>query len=165
MTVNSKQKERICRGCGLPKPEKEFIKGSSSCLECRRQYHRVYKQLRRQGRPRQKREASLEVGIETWGQVANVIREMAESQFKINKEHADLNRRIVLLKKYTDEVVEPELIHQINFRSMLRAFLKKTCSIKQATLKRFDFGVLRFHRGKLDVELDAAYAGQRMEKP
>jgi hypothetical protein len=165
VTVTSKQKEKICRGCGLPKPGKEFVKGSSRCLECRRQYHRVYKQLRRQGRGRQKRQAFLEVGIETWKQVDSVIREMAESQFKIQKEYADLKRRIVLLKKYTDEAVESEVIHQIIFQSMLKVFLKKTCSTAQATLKRFDFGVLRFNRGKLTVELDAAYAGQRMEKP
>jgi predicted nucleic acid-binding Zn-ribbon protein len=165
MTATSKQKKRICKHCGQPKPVEEFVKGSNRCLECRRQYFRVYKQLSRAGKARQKREACLEVGLETWGQVDSVIREMAESQFRIQKEHADLEKRIALLKKYTDETVEPELIHQITFQSMLRAFLKKTCSTEQAILKRFDFGVLRFHQGKLAVELDAARAGQRMGKP
>ncbi len=165
MITTSKQKERICVGCRLPKPKGEFIKGSSRCRECRRQYHRIYKQLRRQGRPRQFREALLEKEIETWEQVESIIREMAESQFKIQKEYAALEKRIALLKKYTNEMIESMLLHQINFQSMLKAFLKKTCPKGQAVTRRFDFGILRFYRGKLDVDLDAAYAGERMDKP
>jgi hypothetical protein len=165
MTVTSKQKERICSYCGLPKPKRAFRKKDNRCLDCRREYNRVWKQLSRAGKARQTNQASSEVGIETWGQVDSVIREMAESQFKIQKEYAALEKRIALLKKNTDETIEPELIHQINFRSMLKVFLEKTCSTEQAILKRFDFGVLRFHRGKLEVELNAAYAGQRMGKP
>jgi hypothetical protein len=167
MTVTSKQKKERCGSCGLMKPIKELRcnERKINCLKCRRQYNRVYKQLRRAGQARQKNQTYSEVGIETWDQVDSIIREMAESQFRIQKEYADLEKRIVFLRKYTAEAVEPELIHQINFRSMLKAFLKKTCSTEQATLKRFDFGVLRFCRGKLDVDLDAAYAGQRIDKP
>lgn len=107
----------------------------------------------------------MEKEIETWEQVESIIREMAESQFKIQKEYAALEKRIALLKKYTNEMIESMLLHQINFQSMLKAFLKKTCPKGQAVTRRFDFGILRFYRGKLDVDLDAAYAGERMDKP
>jgi len=166
--VTSKQKEERCGSCGRMKPKKELRCNGRKihCLDCRTQYRHIYEQRCREGQAIHTHHASsADVGIETWGQVDSVIREMAESQFKINNEYMGLNRRIALLKKYTAEAVEPELIHQINFRLMLETFLKKTCSTEQAILKRFDFGVLRFHRGKLDVELDAAYAGQRMDKP
>jgi len=162
-TVNEK-KERICSVCGLPKPKGEFVKSDKKrCRNCRGQFWQVYKKARKQrGRPAT---YSVEVGIETWGQVDSLIREMAESQFRIHKEYMDLERRIALLKKCSDGTVEPEFIHQINFRSMLKTFLKKKYTKGQAVTQYFNFGIVRFHRGKLDVELDAVYAGQRMDKP
>lgn len=159
MITKSKQRERICSNCGLPKPKGEFIKNNNCCSDCRRQYWRIYKQAQKQG------EVRLQIGIEKWGQVDSVIREMAESQYKIQKEYAALEKRIALLKKYTEEIIEPHLSHQINLRSMLKAFLGKACPEKRAIRKRFDFGILRFCQGKLNVTLDAAYAGQRMGKP
>ncbi|MGA2678264.1 MAG: hypothetical protein ABSF37_03065 [Sedimentisphaerales bacterium] len=162
MIAKNKQKERICSDCGLPKPKGEFIKKSNRCRECRRQFWRAYKQALKRGH---RKNSSAEIGIETWEQVDSLIREMAESQFEIKKEYADLEKRIVLLKKYTENAVEPELIHQMKFRFMLKEFLKKTTPKGQVVTRRFDFGILRFHRGKLDVELNTVYAGQRMDKP
>jgi hypothetical protein len=165
MTVTNKQKERVCSDCGLPKLKSAFRKKDKRCWECRKRYISAYKQLRRAGQPRQTRYAFAEVGIETWEQVESVIREMAESQFRINEEYAGMERRIALLKKNTDVTVEPELIHQINFRSILKAFLKKTCPKGQAITKYCAFGIIKFHRGKLDVELDTTLARMRMDNP
>jgi hypothetical protein len=157
--------ERRCGGCGLMKPKSGFPGRTKSehCLDCRRQYNRIYKQLRREGKIQQGHLQS--VGIETWEQVDSVIREMAESQYRIQKEYADLQKRITILKKYTEETVELELFHQTNFRSMLTEFLKKACQPGRAIRRKFVFGSLRFRRGKLEVNLDADYAGQRIGKP
>jgi hypothetical protein len=157
--MKSKQKKRICGGCGLPKPKREFVKSDNRCRDCRRQFWRLYKKMRKEGQVR------TGVGIETWGQVDSAIREMAELQHEIQKEYAALEGRIALLKKYTDEIIEPKIFHQINLRSMLKTFLEKTHTKKEVITRYFNFGILRFHRGKLELDLDAVYAGQRMGKP
>ena len=142
------------------KPKKEFLRGrNSNCIECRRLYNRIYKQShkREQGRS--------EAGIETWDQVDSVIREMAELQYGIQKEYVALEERIAILKRHTAEIIEPDLFHQINLRSILKAFLEKACPPGRAIRRKFDFGIVRLCRGKLNVVLDAARAGQRIGKP
>jgi endogenous inhibitor of DNA gyrase (YacG/DUF329 family) len=146
------------------KPKVDFPRHSKSnqCLECRRQYNRVYKQLSRKGFCQQ---ICRNVGIETWEQVDSVIRAMAESQYGIQKEYAALEKKITILKNDTEKVVEFDLCHQINYHSILMVFLKKVCQPGRATRRKFNFGSLRFCRGKLRVDLKVDYAGQRIGKP
>jgi transposase-like protein len=160
MAITKKIKEKKCSGCGRIKPKGEFLRGrNNNCSECRRQYNRLYKQSRKG------EDARLQAGIETWDQVDSLMREMAESQYRIQKEYALLDKKIAILKKDTDGIIEPDLFHQINLRSMLMMFLKKALPPERAIHRKFDFGTLRFYRGKLNMDLDTDYAEQRMGKP
>jgi hypothetical protein len=162
MVITKTIKERKCGGCGRMKPKGEFPrkKRYGHCIECRRLYNNLYQQRRRN-----EEDVRKQAGIETWDQVDSLIREMAESQFRIQKEYALLDNKIATLKKATDEIIETDIIHQINLRSMLTAFLENVCPSKQAMRRKFDFGALRFCRGKLSMDLDTVCAEQRMGKP
>ncbi|MDD5064290.1 MAG: hypothetical protein PHQ35_05975 [Phycisphaerae bacterium] len=102
-------------------------------------------------------------GLENENQINSVIREMAELQANIDHEKALCETRISLVKKYTDEIIEPSTSHQTFLQTMLLTFLKKQ-KIKRFS-RQYRFGVISFSRGKLRLRLDADLAKQMMEKP
>jgi hypothetical protein len=103
------------------------------------------------------------LGIHSWKQVDSVVREMAELQSGIDDEGANCEKRISLIKKYSDELIEPLLTHQIALQSMLLNFLKKDG--RKRLIRKYDFGVIKLFDGQLKIQLDVGLAKQRMGKP
>lgn len=167
MPSNSKKK---CCKCKRIKLRSCFTKDKSTsdglapnCKECKRKYEREYKKASRQQRKFDNVEVAPATGIVNENQIDSLIREMAELQASINCEKASCETRISLIKKYTDEIIEPSVSHQIAVQTMLLDFLKKRGT--KTFFRKYPFGVVSFSRGKLRLRLDADLAKQRMEKP
>jgi hypothetical protein len=164
--------KKQCSKCKRIKLRSCFTKNKStpdgldySCKECKREFEREYKrELRRS------RRISLEpihivpaTGIENAEQIDSLIREMAELQANINHEKAQCKTRISLVKKYTDEIIEPFISHQIAIRVMLLDFLKK--QEDKTFSHKYRFGVVSFSCGKLKLSLCTDLARQEMDIP
>jgi hypothetical protein len=159
---------KCCPKCGISKPATDFHKNRRSpdglqhqCKECDKTYKIVYRKLCREGGLDKK----TRIGISTWGQVNSVLREMAELQIAINKENAALEKRIAMIREYSQDAIEPSLCHQICLQFMLEEFLKKRCAKHKITFKQCRFGFVRFHRGKMDFKLNIVLAEKRIGLP
>jgi hypothetical protein len=156
-----------CNKCGKEKPHGDFTKDKSSkdglygiCKECKRQFEKSYKKNRRDIDPQNSR-----VGIDSWCQVDSVLREMAEQQIIINKEQTVCNKRIELVKKYSDEIIEPYLTHKMALEAMLTIFFKEKLSGVKTSTRKFSFGQIFYRKGKVQVKLNVELADRRMDKP
>jgi hypothetical protein len=137
----------------------------SICKECKRRYEREYIKA-----ARQKRKGKFDIptvgeatGIESESQIDSIIREIAELSANISQEKALCDHRISLIRKYTDENIEPLESHQIALQTMLLNFLKKQ-KIKRF-FRGYRFGIVSFYRGKLKLNLFTDQAKQMLEKP
>jgi hypothetical protein len=129
------------------------------CEECEKRKVRIDKS--RQGRG--KADLAEVRGIENWNQVGSVLRELAELQSGINEEEVNYEKRVSMIRKYSDEVIEPHLAHQINLQTMLQNFLKKDG--RKRLIRKYNFGVIKLFRGRLKIQLDADLAKQKMGMP
>jgi len=164
-------KTKRCSKCGKEKPADCFTKNShtkdglnGSCKECKHQFENSYKRNRRI-RPCDIDPQNSRIGINNWQQIDSVLREMAESQVVINRENAILEKRLGLVKSYSDEIIEPIFSHQIALRTILEIFFKKELSKTKTTRRQFKFGNIFWHKGKISIKLNTELAGNRMEKP
>jgi hypothetical protein len=162
--------KKRCGKCKRIKLRSCFTKDKSTpdglapnCKECKREYEREYIKASRQQRKFDGVEVAPAIGIESKVQIVSLIREMAELQAHINHEKALCEIRISAIKKYTDEIIEPSVSHQINLRAMLLNFLKKQKT--KTFFRKYYFGVVSFSRGELKLRLNADLAKKRMEKP
>jgi hypothetical protein len=133
------------------------------CKECKREYERIYKKALREQRKFNCIECTPARGIENESQIDSVIREMAELQASIDYEKAQCEKRISLIKKYTEEIIEPFLSHKISLHLMFLNFLKNQ-KIKLFS-RQYRFGQVSFLRGKLNITLYAEKAGQMRNRP
>ncbi len=132
---------------------------NGNCKKCERRNEQIYKNQQGRGRA----DVAGVRGIENWNQVGSVLRELAELQSGINKEEANYEKRFSMIKKYSDEVIEPYLARQTNLQTMLQNFLRKDG--RKRLIRKYDFGVIKLFRGRLKIQLDADLAKQRMGKP
>ena len=130
-----------------------------TCKECEKRNERIYKNQRGRG----KAAVTETLGIQDWNQVDSVLREMAELQSDINKEMTVCEKRASMIKKYSDEVIEPWLVHQIALQTMLQNFLRKNS--KKRIVGRYRFGVINFFRGRLKIKLNLKLAKRQRGKP
>ncbi len=176
--------EKKCKDGKQIKSVADFYKAPSNadgydslCKACRRDAY--YKKRYGESRPpkRAKRLVATEKKIKTCKQgnvsgttlgsltqISSVVRAIAEMQFAIDSEVKALDKRIAMLKQYTDEVTTPMKCKQANYSEMIRELLKK----KRNTwfTKKYRFGVVRYtSKGKLTVESFSDIAGKRMGKP
>jgi len=162
ISAKSKEKpKKICTKCGLLKPLSDFGKAKShQCKDCKNEYERLYKKMRREGSIDAK---SCNV-LDNWKQVDSALREMAELQHFINAENAACEKRLDLIREYRDETIEPAVGHQAALQSLITDFIKKT-GIKGAINKDFRFGSVRFSHGKLYLKLNVELAKELVDKP
>ncbi|MGA2092743.1 MAG: hypothetical protein ABSH16_04960 [Sedimentisphaerales bacterium] len=175
--------EKICNKCGLTKKRSEFgrCKNNSggllkirrtkssdglqrTCKSCQELQARLDKQFReidtQKDTARYQRDRAN--GIESPEQIDGVIRELAELQYAVKKEYQERERRIVLINKYSDEAIEPVILHQMMLRRILEDFLDKQPPKVIDTIYRF--GTLRYYRKKMSIELLDELAGQMRDK-
>lgn len=167
VVVNTKQ----CTRCGIEKPVSSFTKCCANkdglhnnCKDCKQQFERAYKKNRRK-EPLDIDSQNSKAKIDSWTQVDSVLREMAEMQLVVNKETEALEKRISLVKSYSDEMIEPCVLHQIALQGMLKMFIKKELAKKKIAVRRFAFGQVLWNNGKVDIELNVEFAKERLDKP
>jgi hypothetical protein len=130
-----------------------------NCKKCERKNEQIYKNQQGRG----KADVAEVRGIENWNQIGSILRELAELQSGINEEEANYEKRVSMIRKYSNEVIEPYLAHQINLQTMLQNFLRKDG--RKRLIRKYDFGIIKLFRGQLKIQLDADLAKQKMEKP
>jgi hypothetical protein len=164
-------KTKHCGKCGEVKPADCFTKDSNSkdglhinCKDCKRQFENFYKKNRRIHLPEIDHQNSRS-GIDSWQQVDSVLRTMAESQIEIDKERAVCDKRVELIKKYSEEAIEPYLAHKTGLEAMLANFLTMKLSGIKATVRKFLFGQIYWNKGKVTITLNTELANRRMGKP
>jgi hypothetical protein len=153
---------KYCTQCNKEKPLDDFFKSkcskdgrSSICKECQKS---LYK------KPHIAAQNSRE-GIDSWQQVDSVLREMAESQVVIDKEQAVCDKRIELIKKYSEETIEPYLTHKMALENMLKNFLRAELSGVKTATRKFSFGQIFWSKGKVKISLNTTLAKVRTGKP
>jgi hypothetical protein len=130
-----------------------------TCKKCEKRSKQIYK-----NKLTQKNVIEAErLGIQNWNQIDSVLREMAELQSRINEEEVNCETRISLIKKYSEEIIDPWIAHQIALQIMLQNFLRKDG--RKRLIRKYRFGRIRFFRGQLKIQFDIDLAKQRMEKP
>jgi len=161
---------KYCGKCGEVKTASEFYKNhktkdglSGFCKECSRESSR--KRYTPAIDNRHNRNRQDDTGIDSWKQIGSILRQMAESQLAINHENAALEKRISLVKSYSEEFTEPLLSHQTASQAMLTAFLKKKLSGIKTTVRRFQFGQVFWNKGKITIKLNTELAKNRLGKP
>ncbi len=132
---------------------------SCTCKECQKRNEQIYKNQQRRG----KADAVKTLGIQNWNQVDSILREMAELQSCINEERALCEKRVSMIRKYSDETIEPLLFHQIALQTMLQNFLRK--NERKKLIRSYRFGSINFFRGRLKIQLNVDLAKQRRGKP
>lgn len=175
MGDNKTSKTRVARGkkqctkCRIIKSKDKFPKDKRApdglnyiCKDCRRAYNTTYQKLRRGGKPKVTNIRAA--GIDSWNQIDSVLRELSESQYKINTENALCQERKALIDKYSQEITEPLVAHQIGLQTILIDFLKKNL-VEAQRVRKCRFGSVCFMLGKLELTLKPALAGKLIGKP
>lgn len=159
------KKTKICSKCKAVKPVSGFWKHSTAkdrlhpwCKVCSVSDQSVRRENSKKQEPNIKGR-----GIESWSQMDSVFRELAEIKLRINEEKALCEKRINLIKEYSQEQIEPCITHQTGLRSMVEDFVKKNCAgrnIKQT----FRFGSLSFVEGKVRLSPNIGKAAKMRGK-
>ena len=161
--------KKRCGKCGLIKSKDKFPKDKRSpdglsylCKDCKRAYDTAYHKSRRAGAG--KVTNTRAAGIDSWNQIDSVLRELSETQYKINVETDLCEQRKKMVEQYSQEITEPLVGHQIGLQKMLIDFLKKNL-IKAQKVRKYRFGSVCFMLGQLELKLNPALAGKLMGKP
>lgn len=157
-------KTKNCTKCGKAKPLACFYKQKRSadgrgsiCKEC---HKTLYRKNQGDIDP-----PNCRSGIDSWQQVDSVLRAMAESQIAIDKEQAVCDKRVGLIKKYSEETIEPHLTHKMGLENLLTNFLKEKLPGIKTTVRKFSFGQIFWRKGKITINLNTELADRRMGKP
>jgi len=160
--------EKQCCQCGFVKSYRDFDKKPeasdglhSCCKKCRNLNARVLYLMRQVDK---KSPQKAFAGIDSWEQVEDVLRHMAELQIAINQERADCDWRIDTIKRQVAKTIKPIIVHQTRLHLMLESFLKKVRRTAGTIYEQFDFGSVRLCHGKLRVELNIAQTAKRLGK-
>ncbi len=159
----SKCKKRKLRSC-FTKSKDRPDGLADQCKECKREYEREYKRIYRKGKVDvTKKQVAPTAGIDSLDQIDSVLREMAELQAGIDQEKATCEKRISLVREYTNETIEPWLSHQTALQALLLDFLKRNG--EKTLTRKYRFGTICFSRGRLKIYLNVNLAKQNTEKP
>ena len=159
-----------CCCCGVLKTPKNTGKNKdvrnglkSKCNACTSAYNREYRKQHKNVKEKMLHQSNQ--GIDSTNQVDSVLREMAELQHQINTENGLCEKRKKMIEDYTEELIEPLVVHQHKLRGMLNAFIKKAWHGSKRKAGHYRFGSIRLHRGKLIVDLKPELAGRFRGKP
>ncbi len=160
---------KICSQCGIEKPQQQFYKKHESpdglcfqCKSCQKLSMRMRYIMRALHREKGK---GLRPGIETWGQVDNLVREMAELQVAINNAKRAYEKSIDMIKNDYAQNTRPYVTKQTLLQLTVEDFIKKTCRSARRMVKNCRFGKVAFYRRKLEIVLNVELAAARIGKP
>jgi len=167
MAVEIGIKTKKCSRCGKDKPLSEFYKDAAgpdgirqACKECMC--------IDQQARDRRKGLVlrPYDIGINTIGQAQSVVRHMAELQAAINIETR--RRDSLILQIYTDsaKTIEPLALRQISQKFLIEQYRQEHYDKIVETVTRYcEFGIIRFSKDGVEVELYADKAKERLGEP
>ena len=158
-----KVKEKRCSMCGILKPAEKMVKDRSSkdglssrCKLCWTAYNvRLQGHKEPRGKPR----------IETWEQVEDMLRAMAETQLSIQTEEANFNIRISKIEEAFTETVEAWTCQLAGQQIMIADFLKRDSKPGKPVTRQCDFGKIFFGKGKIEIKLNPDVARERWGRP
>jgi len=130
-----------------------------TCKKCKKMKKQIYKNQQGRG----KANGAEVLGIQDWSQADSVLREMAELQSCISEEEVMCEKRISMIRKYSEEAIIPWLAHRVALQIMLRDFLRKDGGKNFVCRRRF--GVIEFSRCQLKIKLNLSLAKRRMGLP
>jgi len=158
-----------CARCGQEKKQQEFYGSKyhhdglrNECKDCVRLDRRVYCAVRKA----QKEQKGFHgPGIDTWEQVGAMLREMAELQIGVNREKQQHVKTVNVLKRDFANKLRPYLIKQSRFQLMIEYFIKTHRRECKRLHRQFRFGSVSFSRNTIDVQLNVAFAQERLGLP
>jgi len=100
--------------------------------------------------------------IHTAAQIDSAVREMAETQLEIDAEVNICQQRVSRIIQESATVLEPRRRHLRHLKSAIESLFVRRDQ-KKAT-KQFRFGLVRYYRGNLEVELDVVSAKRFLGK-
>jgi len=160
---------KVCSRCGQTKRQQDFYREPSKkaglsgiCKECLRLHGRVTYVLRQADKAE---ETVRGPGINTWEQVGEAIREMAELQTEVNREKAQHKKTIDILKSDLARKLRPYIMKQSRYELMIEYFIKTHRQECKRLHRQFRFGSVSFSRNFIDVRLNVALAQERLGLP
>lgn len=158
--------QKQCTGCKVIKSESEFYrcKNRRDGLQSRCKKCMLAATADRLRKRKAERDAAERIGytIHTVDQIDSAVREMAETQLRIDAEVNICQQRVSRTIQESARVLEPMRRHLQHLKSAIESlFVRK--DQKKAT-KQFRFGLVRYYRGNLEVELDVVCAKRFLGK-
>ena len=177
----TKTATKQCGTCKEPKALDDFHKDKSQadgktrdckqCLKLRATRNAIKR--KKKGRSlKKKKKATAETeteglapGVANWDQAGSWVREMAELQAFINTENAECENRLNLIKKDSDERLDPYISRQELLQKTLKAFVNRTCRNRIKKVRHFRFGDVSFNRRRVEVVLRPELAAKMRGQP
>ena len=104
-------------------------------------------------------------GIDTWEQVGDAIREIAELQAATDNENALCEKRVAMVREYSAEATGPWEGKITALRALIKGFMRANAPKRMKAHRDFRFGSARIYDGNLKLRLNTELAAKKKGKP
>jgi len=167
--VQSVPLEKQCSYCKVIKPSNEFQRTKNRrdglqgmCKECARVKK---KSSFEKSRAEIERAQNTKIMVNTEEQVENLIREMAENQYAMEVEQTACTKRVAQIMQESVRAIASRRRHQLSMYTVIECFFKKTLDWSKTFSTAYRFGLVKYYRGKTEIELDIILAGKLIGNP
>ena len=161
--------EKQCSYCKVIKPSSEFQRTKNNldglqgmCKECAKV---TKKASWEKSRAEIERAQETKTMVNTEEQVENLIREMAENQYAMDIEQAACKKRVALIIQETAQAIASRRRDQLMRYTAIECFFKRTLDWSKTFSVAYRFALVKYYRGKTEIELDTVLAGKLINKP
>ena len=155
--VKTPVKTKKCRKCQRVQPASEFYKNKRSrdgllgqCREC----CRVAQENRKSP-----------TGIDTWDQVGDAIREIAELEAAIDNENALCEKRVAMVREYSAEATNSWEEKIMALRALIKGFIQAKIDKGFKRYREYLFGSILIRDGNFKLKLNKELAAKMKGKP
>ncbi len=103
--------------------------------------------------------------VNTKEQVESLTREMAENQHAMDLEQAACKKRVALIIQETAQAIASRRRNQLAMYTAIECFFKRTLDWSKTFSMAYRFALVKYYRGKTEIELDTVLAGKLIGKP
>ena len=161
--------EKQCSFCRVIKSSNEFHRSKNNldglqgmCKACAKV---TKKTSWEKSRAEIERAQKTKIMVNTEEQAESLIREMAENQQAIDTEQTACKKRVASIIQETAQAIAPRRRHQLLMYTAIECFFKKTLDWSKTFSTAYRFGLVKYYRGKTEIELDTVLAGKLIGKP